>query len=107
MRFGHQLPDVRDSIVRSWRGLALAPLPRPPHSGSLRDGLTRGPKNDAWPAFTSEARADRQTCMGLKMTKKKKVAELERNIERVFLEFSIVVLVVVLTGMMIATKYMR
>jgi hypothetical protein len=41
------------------------------------------------------------------MTKKKKVAELERNIERVFLEFSIVVLVVVLTGMMIAARYMR
>jgi hypothetical protein len=41
------------------------------------------------------------------MTKKQKVEQLERSIERVFLEFSIVVLVIVLTGMMIATRYMK
>ncbi|HEY7406133.1 MAG TPA: hypothetical protein VIB39_21585 [Candidatus Angelobacter sp.] len=41
------------------------------------------------------------------MTRKQKVEELERSIERVFLEFSIVVLIVVLTGMMIATHHVR
>ncbi len=38
------------------------------------------------------------------MTRKKKVAELERNVERVFLEFSIVVLIVVLLTMMIEAR---
>lgn len=63
-------------------------------------------QSDAWPAFTSEARVDRWTCNGIrKMTKKQKVAKLERSIERVFLEFSIVVLIVVLVAMMIGARH--
>jgi len=42
--------------------------------------------------------------LGVEMTKKKKVAELERNIERVFLEFSIVVFIVVVIGMLIGAR---
>lgn len=42
-----------------------------------------------------------------KMTKKKRVAQLEQNVERVFLEFSIVVLVIVLVAMMIGAHYAK
>ncbi|HET9281678.1 MAG TPA: hypothetical protein VJW55_14160 [Candidatus Angelobacter sp.] len=41
------------------------------------------------------------------MTKKKKVEQLEQNIERVFLEFSIVVLIIVLVAMMIGAHYAK
>lgn len=41
------------------------------------------------------------------MTKKKKVEKLEQNIERVFLEFSIVVLIIVFVAMMIGAHYAK
>lgn len=41
------------------------------------------------------------------MTKKKRVAQLEQNVERVFLEFSIVVLIIVLVAMMIGAHYAK